>query len=166
MSAAIIAHPADVNAGASTVAKATGEIVSRCQDATNVFRLCIILMAGNRRIRRKLKKLREIVSSLTIEDENDRAKLREPANSLGKCVDELDTVHRKWVSQVVPRFPSYIPLVGLFGSEIARQLNELACMTEDIAETLALAASGEFVQLVRQELDAAGLASAQGHETV
>ena len=166
MSASITAHPADVNAGVSAVAETTREIVSRCQAATNDFLLCIILWRGNRRIRGKLEKLREVVSSLTIDDENDRAKLREPAGWLGRCVEELDSMHGKWISQIVPRFPSYIPLVSRLGPEIARQLDELACMAEDIAETLALAASGEFVQLVRQELDAAGFASAQDHETV
>ena len=166
MSASTTAHPADVNAGVSTVAETTRDIASRCQATTNDFLLCIILWRGSRRIRRKLEKLREVVSSLTIDDENDRAKLREPASWLGGCVEELDSMHGKWVSQIVPRFPSYIPLVSRFGPEIARQLDELACMAEEIAETLALAASREFVQLVRQELDAAGFASAQHHETV
>ena len=165
MSSVMIAHPADVNAGASTVAETTREIVSRCQTATNVFLLCVIIWDGNRRIRRELEKLRKLVSSLTIEDEDERAMLREPANRLGKCVDLLDVVHGRWVSEIAPRIPSYIPLRSWFEPEIARQLEELACMTEDIAETLALAASGDFARLVRQELDASGLGSAQNRET-
>ncbi len=159
------AHPEDVNAGASTVAETTREFVARCQAATNVFLLCFILWRGNRRIRGKLEKLRKLVSSLTIEDEDERTKLREPARRLGKCVDELDVVHGKWVGEIVPRIPSCIPLRGWFGPGVARQLEELACMTEDIAETLALAASGDFAQLVRQELDASDIGTAQGHET-
>ena len=166
MSKAMTAHPADVNAGVSTVAETTREIVSRAQAATNVILLFIILWEGNRRIRAKLQKLRKLVSSLTIEDDDERAKLLEPANWLRKCVDALDGMHAKWVSEVVPRIPSYIPFKGWFGPEIACQLEELACMTEDIAETLALAASGDFAQLVRQELAASGLASAQGQDAV
>ena len=165
-SAVMTAHPADVNAGVSTIADSTRKMVARCQAATSIFWLCIILMDGNRRIRGKLVKLRMLVSSLTIENESDRAELREPAEWLGGCVDEWDSMHRKWVSEIVPRFPSYIPLIDLFGSEIARQLDELACKAEDIGETLALAASGEFAQLVSQELDASGFASARRHETV
>ena len=165
MSAVMTAHPVDVNAGASTVAETTREIVSRCQAATNVFLLCVILWDGNRRIRGKLEKLRKLVSSLTIEGEDERATLREPATLLGKCVDQLDTVHWRWVSEIAPRIPSYIPLRGWFEPEIARQLEELACMAEDIAETLSLAASGDFARLVRQELDASDLGSTQDRGT-
>ena len=166
MSTAIVAHPADVNAGVSTVAETTREIVSRAQDATNFIVLFIILWQGNRRIRSKLKQLRKLVSNLTIEDDDERAKLLEPADQLRKCVGALDSAHGKWVSEIVPQIPSYVPGRGWFGPEIAHQIEELACTTEDIAETLALAASGEFAQAIRQELAAAGLASAQVHETV
>ena len=165
MSAVMTAHPADVNAAASTVAETTRETVSRCQAATNVFVLCVIVWDGSRRIRGKLEKLRKLVSSLTIEDEDEdedeRAMLRAPAARLGKCVAQLDVVHRRWVSEIAPRIPSYLPLRSWFESEIARQLEELACGAEDIAETLALDASGDFARLVREELDATGLGSAQ-----
>ena len=161
MSTVRTAQAADVNAAASTVAETTREIVSRCQAASNVFVLCVIIWDGSRRVRGKLEKLRRLVSSLIIEDEDERSMLRAPAAQLGKCVSQLDAVRGRWVSEIAPRIPSYIPLRRWFEPEIARQLEELACMAEDIAETLALDASGDFARLVTQELDAMGLGSAQ-----
>ena len=166
MSTAIIAHPSELDESVSTVAETTRELVYRAQDATNFIVRFIVLWQGNRRIRSKLEELRTLVSNLTIEDDDERAKLLGPADRLRKCVDALDSAHGHWVSEIVPRIPSYLPGRGWIGPEIAHQLEELACTTEDIAETLALAASGDFAQAVKQELAAAGLASAQVHETV
>lgn len=166
MSTAISAHPADVNAKASMVAETTREFISRVQNVTGFVLLSLIHWDGNRRICAELRKLRKLVSGLTIENDGERAKLRKSVSRLQQCVSSLERVHGEWVSQVVPRIPSYIPWGDWLGSAIARQLEELVCTTEDIAETLELAADGEFARAVRRELTDAGLASAQDHETV
>ena len=165
MSAVMTAHPSEVSAGASTIAESTRRIVLRCQKATNVFVRCIVVMHGNWKIRRQLDDLRGLVSQLTIEDHDDRRKLIEPAKRLGESSREWEEMHREWVSRIRPRLPGYIPLIELFGTKIASQLEEHAGMTEDLAETLALAASEPFAERVRQELDTERVASARNHET-
>ena len=165
MSAVMTAHPSEVSTGASTIAKSTSRIVLRCQKATNVFVRCIVVMHGNWKIRRQLDDLRGLVSQLTVEDHDDRRKLIEPAKRLGESSREWEEMHREWVSRIRPRLPGYIPLLELFGTRIASQLEEHAGMTEDLAETLALAASGPFAERVRQELDTERVASARNHET-
>ena len=165
MSAVTIAYPAGVNAGVSTIAESTRRTLIRYDAATNVFVLCIILMYGNRGIRKQLKDLRSLVSNLIIEDGNDRARLLDPAKQLGKSSAQWEEMHQEWISKIMPRLPENIPLMKRLGAEIARQLEELAWMTEDIAETLALASSESFAQLVRQELDTNCSASVRNHGT-
>ena len=155
MSATAIAavHPADVSTVALTIVKSTQKVVSKCQVTANVLYVCITLMRGNRRIRDLLGELRKLVSTLTIHDEDDRANLLNSAKELKKCVDALDKIHDLWKSEFVPRFWSFTPLPSWLGTQIADELQDLACTSEDIAETLALAASAPFAQLVQQELE-------------
>lgn len=166
MSAVIAAHPSDVSKGASTIAESTRGIVSRCQKATSVFIRCVILIHGNWKIGRELDHLRGLISQLTVEDHNDRRRLLDPAKRLGESSREWEKMHGEWVSRIRPQLPGYIPLIDLFGTKIADQLEERAGVTEDLAETLALAASEPFAKLVRQELDAERVVSARRHETL
>lgn len=154
MSAVMTINPADVNTRASAIAESTRKAVFRCKTTTNLFRLCMVLMLENRKMRKQLDRLRSLISNLTISEESDREPLRKSAEQLGECVAEWDRMHRTWASEIAPRFPDYIPLINQFGSVIARRLESVACMTEDIAETLALAASPRFVRLVNREIEA------------
>ena len=158
-------NPADVNTGASAIAESTRKAVYRCKTATSLFRLCTVLMLENRKMRKQLDRLRILISNLAISEESDREPLRKSAEQLGECAAEWDRMHRTWVSEIAPRFPDYIPLINQFGSVIARQLGSVACMTEDIAETLALAASTRFVRLVNQEIEANPPGPVQSHKT-
>ena len=164
MSAVMSADLAAVDAGVSTIVDSTRRIVFRCQAATSLLFLCVILVLGNRRIRRQLEDLRILISNLIIGDDDDRVALRQPAEWLGKSAAQWDTLHDKWISEVVPRMPQ-IPLLGALGSLIARQIEDLASRTEDLAETLALAASEPFAKLVEAELAADVAVPASSHET-
>ena len=165
MSAVMSADPAAVNAGVSTIVDSTRRMVFRCQAATNLFLLCLILVRGNRRIRKQLEDLRVVVSNLTIKDDGDRSALRQPARWLGTSAVQWETLQHKWVSEIVPRFPVRIPLINALGSLIGRQLEDLASRTEDLAETLALAASEPFAALVQEEIASNLAASTTRHET-
>lgn len=165
MSAMMVAHPSDVSEGASTIAESTGRIVSRCQQATSVALRCRILMHGNGKIGRQLNHLRGLISQLAVENQDDRRKLIAPAKRLGESSRVWEEMHREWVSKIKPRLPGYIPLIELFGTNIANQLEEHVGMTEDLAETLALAASEAFAELVRPELDTEHVAWARNPET-
>ena len=159
MSATAIAaaHPApaeDVSTVALTIVRNTQRVVSKCHVTANVLYVCFTLLRGNRRIRDLLGELRQLVSTLTVNDEDDRANLLNSAKELKKCVDALDKIHDLWTSEFVPRFWSFTPPPSWLGTQIADELRDLACTSEDIAETLALAASAPFAQLVQQELEA------------
>lgn len=164
MSAVTTINPADVSTGASAVAESTRKVAFRWEAATNLSRLCTVLMLENWKMRKQLDQLRILVSNLTISEESDREPLRKSAERLGECVAEWDGMHRTWVSEIAPRFPKYIPLIDRIGSVIASQLEAIACMTEDIAETLALAGSDPFVRLVNQEIETNPPGPIQNHK--
>lgn len=153
MSAVMTINPADVNTEASAIVESTRKVVFRCKTATNLSYLCTVLMLENRKMRKQLDRLRILVSNLTLSEESDREPLRKSAERLGECVSAWDGMHRTWVSEIAPRFPEHIPLIDRIGPVIASQLEAIACMTEDIAETLALAGNGPFVRLVHQEIE-------------
>lgn len=164
MSAVMTINPADVDTGASAIAESTRKVVFRCKTATSLFRLCTVLVLENRKMRKQLGRLRILVSNLTISEESDREPLRKSAERLGACAAEWDGMHRTWVAEIAPRFPDHIPLIDRIGSVIAGRLEAIACMTEDIAETLALAGSDPFVRLVNQEIETNPPGPIQNHE--
>ena len=153
MSAVVADSTSDVGAGASTIADSTRKIVTQYQAATMLLIKCFIVIRGNKRIRRELGQLRGLISQLIVEEPNDRRMLLYSAKRLGESSKGWENMHEEWVSMTKPRLPRYIPLMDLFGTTIANQLEEHAEVTDDLAETLALAASEPFAELVKQELN-------------
>ena len=165
MSAVMTADPRAVNAKASEMAESTKRIVVRCQDASSLYILFAILVCGNWSVRRQLERLRRLVSSLNVENEGDRSSLLQPAQRLGIAARQWDGMHQKWVGEIMPKIPSQIPLIEKLAALIARQLEEITCTTEDLAETLALAASEEFARMVAEELATQSQAVPTKHDT-
>ena len=92
------------------------------------------------------------LARLDSKTEEDREKLHGFATKWGGQATQFYTMHDKW-SEVLPLFSKKGPRIGRLSSTISRQIEGLGVLFEDTSETLALAASDEFRQLVRQELN-------------
>ena len=163
MSAAMYS-PATVNAGEMTRVERFLPLVVRAQAeanrvfSTNRLLLQVILwydvydvrklLGELRGVYRELEDLPNLISELPIRDDEARAVLREWAARFGEFTAKWDKLHHQWVSQM-KRSPFIRQAVA---SQLENQLEDLACMTENIAETLALAASEPFAQWVRDEI--------------
>ena len=166
MYASMTARPAEVNIGALAIAELTWQMVRRCHAATSIFVLCITILRYLSRIRGNMNDLRTMISSLTFTDDDDRTLLRQPAQELGRVAVAWDATRDRWVTEIAPRLPGNIPLMSRFSSMIEHRLEDLACMSEDAAETLALGASQPFADLVRQNLGSNHSASVRNSESV
>jgi hypothetical protein len=89
-------------------------------------------------------KLRDSLSKIDIKTTEDRGLLKEIATNLGQAATALESAYEQSERRRVDRYP--------FGSQLLRQLEELACTFEDMAETAALGASEAFAAALRDEL--------------
>lgn len=101
--------------------------------------------------------LRRSIAKASIEHmtEARQERLRANAAKMGGVADRLFAVHDQWQEEVHPRLTNL--RMAPQSSKIMHDLEAIGCSAEDIAETLALAASPEFHELVGSELEEVGV---------
>ena len=106
-----------------------------------------------KRAQGRIDKIRSLIGRLEIENDSQREDLREIAVQLAGLAEVFAEMHSDWIEVISPRLRDTFPSLGLLGPWIESPLEDLTCATEDAAETLALASSKPFVELVEKELD-------------
>jgi len=115
------------------------------------------------RTRREQRSLRETMAkaaAIPLTSEDDRLHLHDRASGFAKAAANWIVLCDRWNAHVGPRLSaSSIPFFASLGASIGRKLEDVAYEYEDVAETLALAASVEFTAAVGIELAVHGYAS-------
>ena len=124
------------------------QAINRSHGAVVDFGICVSCGFRLFFIRRQTLAIRDRISGLDVSNEEQRTAVREIASKLGDLVREYDRLHHitsaNAKSQVFIVRPAWTLISGI--------LVDLACITEDLAETLALSASREFAEFVTTEL--------------
>ena len=145
-------------------AQRTRGILDRCQAVTSACLWFVIVLAYVWRVRSALSWIRRQIAKLEIESQEHRTQVQAIATKLGRLAQRLEEAHQKCVTEVVPKLRNIapvLPFVSTLWALIGRLLEELACRAEDAAETLALAGSKPFAELVARELADAHSGSCQ-----
>lgn len=158
MSAAIILDLPETNTDAPEAVKRIIGMMNRRQSAIRVGAECAGVWFRLRSVIRSQTELRGRISKLAdlpLENDDNLEMLRERAAELGRIAAGWGETHELWRTEIAPKLPAAsVPLGARIGPAIALQLEEIVCGYEDAAETLALAASEPFAQLVATELAA------------
>ena len=118
-------------------------------NATFRFAICMLLLkvaCG------RVAKIRALAGTLEIENDHQREVVGEIAVQLGRVARMMTEMHTGWADRVPPRSHNALALSSFLGSRMDLLLEELAEAAEDIAETLALASSKPFAELVEHQL--------------
>ena len=124
------------------------QVINRSHDAVVDFGICVSCGFRLFFIRRQTLEIRDRISELDVSNEGQRATAREIAARLGDLVRKFDRLHD--ITSTNAKCRAFI--VRPAWTYISDILVELACITEDLAETLALSASIEFAEFVTNEL--------------
>ena len=103
---------------------------------------------------RELRAQIATLAKLPAVPDNDREFLRERAAGFGQLARRWGAVSVRWESEVDAHRTLYPWILRRLSTTIGNQLDEIACVYEDTAETLALAANAAFTRLVHEELTA------------
>ena len=157
MSTATIFDLLETDADAPDSVKRLVRMMNRRQGAIPVGVQCVSVWLRLGSVVRRQRVLRGRVSRLSdLPLENDDRvdeMLRERAKGIGRLAAGWGETHDMWCSEIAPNLSAIsVPFGVRIGSAIAHRLEEIVCGYEDVAETLALAASEPFVQLVATEL--------------
>ena len=125
-------------------------LVSRCQAPPITYVQSLRLLGTLYRLRFLLIFLDRMYSILRTS--MDRLDPKTEAAKWGEKATKLYVIHDAWMKDVLPQLTKGGSRIAGLGSTIARNLEDLGVVAEDMAETLALAASDQFTQLVEQEL--------------
>ena len=128
----------------------TQHTVHRCRDATVTILWILIILVKLRRMHEGLDWIQNRVPDLSVETDEERRSIRDIAIKLGRVTAALDAVHEEW--EDISSSDRSGLFMGSLWSRVAQRLEDLACMSEDIAETLALAADRSFSQRIQEEL--------------
>ena len=90
-------------------------------------------------------KLRRLLSGVHVSTAEQRDLLKEIANNLGKAAVALDDAYVQSERRHVDKWP-------VFGAMLLKQLEDLSCTFEDMAETAALASSEAFTAELHDQL--------------
>ena len=126
-----------------------GAILVGVQCVSVWFRLGTVI-----RSQRELRRTMSRLSDLPLEnDDRLDEMLRERAKGIGRLAAGWGEIDDMWCSEIAPKLSAFsVPFGARIGPAIAHRLEEIVCGYEDVAETLALAASEPFAQLVATEL--------------
>ena len=91
------------------------------------------------------ERIRRELSHAEIETAEDRAVMKEVAANLGQASRAFERAFEEAEVTGIAKWP-------IFGNQLVRQLDQLACCLDDLAETAALGASEAFAASVLNEL--------------
>ncbi len=112
-----------------------------------------VLSAKMREVRRGLVEVNQLIAPLVVETDEDRSWYRDKARKFSDLSRKIDDVRER-----SPESEFYF-----FFRQWA---DDAACLSEDVAETLALAASPEFTRLLEENLEAADATPKAGQDLV
>ena len=158
MSTAMILDSLESDGDALATVKRIVDMMSRRRTAFGVAAACVSIWFDLRATIRTQRQWRSLISKLAdlpLEGDNDLAMLRERAKGMGTLAADWGETYESWSTDTAPKLvEASVPFGARIGATIGRQMEEIACMYEDVAETLALAASEPFARLVETELAA------------
>ena len=157
MSTATIFDLLETDADAPDSVKRIVRMMNRRQGAILVGVQCVSVWFRLGTVIRSQRELRRTMSRLSdLPLENDDRldeMLRERAKGIGRLAAGWGEIDDMWCSEIAPKLSAIsVPFGARIGPAIAHRLEEIVCGYEDVAETLALAASEPFAQLVATEL--------------
>ena len=116
-------------------------------------RICVVasgsfrIMIRSFQVRRELMHLNKLIGSLEITTDHDRSWCKDRSEQLLNLSEKIEET--KEASARIP--------YCLFSSSIQRCLDDAVCLAEDASETLSLAASLDFKNVLEQSLVAHGV---------
>ena len=157
MTTATVADPEEPKFDTVEVDKRVQRLLHRPRASISVTLLDIhilFILLDVRRMQRELPGQISTLAHFPLETDDDRTFLRERAAGFGRLAKKWGSVADTWRSEVVTHPAIRARVTRWLESVIVRQLDEIACVYEDTAETFALAASDSFAQLAEKELAA------------
>lgn len=135
---------------AESSAERIRERVVRAAGAFNAFLCSIAILPLLYYLRRLFGRLDKEISALQIENDEDRERVREGAVRLAELGKEIDAAQGQYAEIIGTMWP----WSKFLGSINAGLFEYAARSAEDAAETLALASSREFMDLLERDLSA------------
>ena len=122
--------------------------VDRCQKATAAIICSCHILSLLRGLKRGLEDLRSMIGGLEVSTDEDRRLARIHAQSLMKLAKKIESAEGKYKQCIETMWPIF----GVITNANLDLLDEIYCLAEDAAETLALVASGEFMESLESDL--------------
>ena len=122
--------------------------VDRCQRATAAIIHSFYILPLLRELRRGLEALRSMIGGLEVSTDEDRGLARIHAQSFMGLVKKIESAEGKYKQHI----ETVWPIFGFITNANLDLFDEIYCLAEDSAETLALVASVEFMESLEIDL--------------
>ena len=122
--------------------------VDRCQRATAAIICSFNILPLLREVKRGLEDLRSMIGDLEVSTDEDRGLARIHAQSFMDLAKKIESAEGKYKQ----RIETVWPIFGFITNANLYLLDEIYCLAEDAAETLALVASREFMESLESDL--------------
>ena len=122
--------------------------IEKCHATKHALMCSIAILPKLHQMQRGLNDLRAKTGRLDISTDEDRAWAREQAQALMGIATKIDSAEEKYNRLTDGGWP----ILSLVKNANLRLLSESYCLAEDVAETLALSASEEFVNSIKSDL--------------
>ena len=122
--------------------------VDRCQRATTAIICSFVILPQLRGLKRELEDLQLTIGNLEVSTDEDRRLTRIHAQFFMKFAKKMESAEGKYKQRIETMWPIF----GLITNANLDLLDEIYCLAEDAAETLALVASREFMESLESDL--------------
>ena len=116
--------------------------VDRCQRATAAIICSFDILPQLRGLKRELEDFRPMIGGLEVSTDEDRRLARMHAQFFMKLAKKIESTEGKYKQGIETMWPIF----GFITNANLDLLDEIYCLAEDAAETLALVASSEFME--------------------
>ena len=122
--------------------------VDRRQRATAVIICSFYILPLLYGLKRRLEDFRSMIGGLEVSTDEDRRLARIHAGSFMKLAKKIESAEGKYKQRIETMWPIF----GFITNANLGLLDESYCLAEDAAETLALVASGDFIESIESDL--------------
>ena len=122
--------------------------VDRCQRATAAIICSFGILHPLREIKRGLEDLRSMIGDMEVSTDEDRGLARSHAQCFMGIAKKIESAEGKYKQHIKTMWPIF----GFITNANLDLLDEIYCLAEDAAETLALVASREFMGSLESDL--------------
>ena len=122
--------------------------IDRCQQATAAVICSFVILPTLVRMQRQLKYLQTRIGEMDIRTDEDREWAKDQALSFANITQKIESAESKYRQLI----ETVSPFFGFITKANFRLLDEIYCLAEDAAETLALVASQEVLESIESEL--------------